>query len=125
MIARTWGLLGAGFDVGVEFAPGGEVRLRRDHGFRRFRRELTPGLRGGRVLTGGVRGRGLDDDRRALNRARDVERAAYRQVFALVVEHMQLVGIEIKSAIGVADEGVIRPAIPKAGLHVVELARAG
>src|SRR5262245_63193331 len=103
MIARTSGLLGAGFDIGVEFAPGGEVRLRREHGFRRFRRELTAGLRGP----------GLDDDRPALDRARDVERAAYRQVFALVVEHMQLVGIEIKSAIGVADEGVVRPALPK------------
>src|SRR5262249_19519185 len=66
-----------------------------------------------------------DDDRPTLDRAGDVERAAHRQVFALVVEHMQLVGIEIKSAIGVADEGVIRPAIPKAGHHVIELARAG
>src|SRR5262249_44762380 len=115
MIARTSGLLGAGFDVGVELPPGGEVRLCREYGFRRFRRELATGLGGP----------GLDDDRPTLDRAGDVEWAAHRKVFALVVEHMQLVGIEIKSPIGVADEGVVRPAIPKASHHVVELARSG
>src|SRR5262249_728784 len=115
VITGTSGLLGAGLDVGVELAPGGEVRLRREHGFRCFRRELAAGLRGP----------GLDDNRPALDRARDVERAAYRQVFALVVEDMQLVGVEIKSALGVAGGGVVRPTLAKTGHYVVEFARAG
>ncbi len=38
---------------------------------------------------------------------------------------MQLAGIEIETLVDVADEGVIRPGVPKPRHHVVELARAG
>ena len=78
----------------------------------------------GGELAAGIRGAGLHDHRPALDRPRDVERAAHRQIFALVVEHVQLVGIEIESLRDVADEGVVRPGIPQAGDDVVELARA-
>ncbi len=40
-----------------------------------------------------------------------------------MVEDMQLLGIEIDSVLGVVNEGVVRPAIPKPGHDVVELAR--
>ena len=104
----------AALHVGVERAPDREARLRGEHRLRGLGRELAPGL--GRA--------GLHDDRPALDRPRDVERTAHRQKLALVVEHMQLVGIEKDAVLDVADEGVIRPAVPQSGHHVVELARA-
>ena len=82
-------------------------------------------LRGlGGELPAGLRRAGLHDHRPALDRARDVERAAHREVFALVAEHVHLGGIEIDAVLDVADEGVVRPAVPQAGHDVVELARA-
>ena len=80
----------------------------------RFGRQLPPRLRGA----------GLDDDRPALHRPRDVERPAHREMLALVVEHMQLRRIEIEPALGVADEGVVGKAVPQAGDDIVEFARA-
>jgi hypothetical protein len=78
----------------------------------------------GRELAAGFRGTGLDDDRPALDRTRDVKRPAHRQIFALVVEHVQLVRIEIKPAFRIADEGVVRPGIPEAGHDVIKFPRA-
>ena len=40
---------------------------------------------------------------------RDVERPAHLQIPALVVEHMELVGIEIDAARDIADEGIVGP----------------
>ena len=54
---------------------------------------------------------------------RDVERAAHREMLALVVEHMQFGGVEIEPAFGVADEGVVGKAVPQAGHHIVEFPR--
>ena len=41
-----------------------------------------------------------------------------------MAEHVHLGGIEIDAVLDVADEGVVRPAVPQARHHVVELARA-
>jgi hypothetical protein len=45
-------------------------------------------------------------------------------MWALVIEHMHLVGIHEDAALDVADEGVVGEGIPQAGDDVVELARA-
>ena len=87
---------------------------RGEHGLRGLGRELAPGL--GRA--------GLHDDRPALDRPRDVERTAHGKKLALVIEHMQLVGVEKDAVLDVADEGVVGPAVPQSRHHVVELARA-
>ena len=114
MVARAADLLHAALHVGVELAPGREVALRREHGFGGLGGELAAGLGGAR----------LHDHRPALDRPRDVERAAHREIFSLVAEHVHLVGIEEDAALDVADEGVVGPGVPQAGHHVVELARA-
>ena len=114
VVAGAPGLLRAALHVGVERAPHREAGLRGEDGLRGLGRELAPRL--GRA--------GLHDDRPALDRPRDVERTVHGEKFALVVEHMQLVGIEKDAVLDVADEGVIRPAVPQSRHHVVELARA-
>ncbi len=114
MVARPAGLFHAAFHVGIEFAPGGDVARRREHRLRGF----------GGELAAGIGGAGLHDHRPALDRPGDVERPAHREIFALVVEHMQLVGIEIKPALDVADEGIVGPGIPQPGDDVVEFAGA-
>ena len=114
MLGRAAGFRHAAFHVGIEFAAGGDVARRREHRFGGF----------GRKLAAGIRGAGLHDHRPALHRTRDIERPAHRQIRPLVIEHMQLVGIEIEAACRVADERVVGPRIPQPGDHVVELARA-
>ena len=42
---------------------------------------------------------------------------------AFMVEHVQLVGIEIHAGLDIADKGIVRPTVPQAGDHIVELAR--
>src|SRR5262249_14954482 len=101
------------FHVGKELPPRGEARLRSEHRFRRFSRKLAPGFRGAC----------LDNDRPALDRPRDVKRATHRQILSLVVEHMQLVGIEIKALFDIADEGIISPAVPGGGHNIENPAR--
>ena len=114
MVARASGFFRPAFHVGIKLLPHSEARLRSEHRFRRF----------GRKLAAGFRGAGLDDDRPTLDGPRDVQRAAHRQVFAPVVEHMQLVGIEIKAVFDIADERIIGPAVPQTGHDIVKLARA-
>ena len=87
------------FHVGVEFAAGVDGARRREHRFR--------GL--GCKLPAGFRRAGLYDHRPALDRARDVERAAHGKIFALVIEHVQLVGIKKQPVFDIADEGVVGP----------------
>ena len=79
----------------------------------------------GGELAAGIGGAGLHDHRPALDRPGDVERALHLQILAVVVQHMELGGIEIDAALDVADEGVVGPRIPQAGDDVVVLARAG
>ena len=102
------------FHVGIKFAAGGNGGRRREYGFR--------GLGG--KLAAGIGGAGLHDHRPALDRTRDIERAAHRKIFALMIEHMQLVGIEKDAVLDVADESVVGPAVPQPGHHVVEFAGA-
>ena len=79
----------------------------------------------GGELAAGIRGAGLHDDRPALDRPRDVERAAHREILALVVRaRAASLGIEIDAALDIADEGVVGPAVPQPGHDVEELARA-
>jgi hypothetical protein len=73
-------------------------------------------------LAAGIRGAGLDDDRPALDRPRDVQRAAHRQELALVVEHVHPLGVKIDAALDIADEGVLGPAVPQPGHDIEELA---
>ncbi len=85
MVAGAAELRHAALDVGVEALALGEVALRGEHHLGGLGRELAAGLRGA----------GLHDDRPALDRPGDVERPAHREILALVVQHMQLVGVEI------------------------------
>ncbi len=78
----------------------------------------------GGELAPGVRRAGLDDDRPALDRPRDVQRAAHRQEFALVVEDVQPLGIEIDAVFDIADKGVLGPAVPQPGHDIEEFAGA-
>ncbi len=78
----------------------------------------------GRQLPAGLRRAGLDDDRPALDRPGDVERAADRQMLALMVEHVQLGRVEEDAALLVAQPGIVRPAVPEPRDHLVELAGA-
>ena len=102
MFARTPELFHAALQVGVERAPGGEIALRGEHRLGRLGGKLPARL-------GSTR---LHDHRPALDRPRDVERTACGQVFALVVEHMHLRRIEENATLHIADEGVVRPAVP-------------
>src|SRR3546814_16864018 len=65
----------------------------------RFRRELPAGLGSA----------GLHDHRPALDRPRDVEWSTHREVRPLMIEHMQLVRIEIDAGLDVAHEGIVGP----------------
>ena len=91
-----------------------ERLVRDEHDFGGLRREFLARFRR----------TGLHDDGPALRRTRDVERPAHLEVLAAMVEHVQLVGIEIDAAFLVAQEGVVFPAIPQARDDVVEFARA-
>ncbi|MPM91555.1 hypothetical protein SDC9_138686 [bioreactor metagenome] len=66
----------------------------------------------------------LHDHRPALRRARHVQRPAHLEVAALVVDGVQLVGVEIDAAVGIAHEGVLLPTVPQALDYVMELGRA-
>src|SRR4029077_14891046 len=102
------------FYVGIERLGVLEIAAAGENHFR--------GLAG--ELTAGIGGPGLDDDRPALDRPGDVQRAAYRQELAFVVDHMHAVGVEIDALLDIADEGVFGPAVPEAGHDIVELAGA-
>jgi hypothetical protein len=69
-------------------------------------------------------GAGLDQHRVALRRARDVERPAHREELALVIEDVELVGIEVAPRRLVVEERVVLPRIPQAGDDLHELAGA-
>ena len=114
MVAVAAELVHAALDVGVELLPVGQAAAAGEHGFRGFRRELPAVV--GRA--------GLHDHRPALHRAGDVERAAHREIFSLVVEHMHFGGIEIQPGFDVAHKGVVGEGIPQARDHIVEFARA-
>ena len=75
-------------------------------------------------LPAGLRGAGLDDDRPALNRARDIERTAHLEILALVIEHIHALGVEINFRLDVANERVLGETVPEPGHDVIELARA-
>ena len=114
MVARAAKLFHAALHVGIECPADGDVALRGEHRLGGFGRELAAGI--GRA--------GLHDHRPALDRAGDIERAAHREIFALVIEHMHFRRIEEDAVLDVADESIVGPAIPQPGDHVVELARA-
>ena len=100
--------------VGVEGAAHLDAALRGEDGLGRL----------GGKLAARFAGAGLDDHGPALHRARDIERPAHVEIFALVVEHVEPVGIEIDAALDVADERVLGPAVPQPGHDLDEFARA-
>src|ERR1700730_361173 len=114
MVARAAKLFRPAFHIGIELAACGEVRLRRENSLGRL----------GGKLASCIGGASLDDHRPALDWARDVERAADREIPALMVEHVQLVRIEINPIVDVANEGIICPAVPQTRDHVIEFTRA-
>src|SRR5205807_10187902 len=78
----------------------------------------------GGKLAAGVRGAGLDNDRPALDWARDVQRPTHRQELALMVEHVHAVGIEINAFLDITDKSVLGKTVPQTGHDVEELAGA-
>ena len=90
------------------------VRTGGEHHLRRFRGDLLTGLRRA----------GLHDHRPALDRARDVQRAAHREILALVAQHMQPVGSKKMPVLDVQDKGIVGPAVPQSGHHIIKLAAA-
>src|SRR5580692_12822111 len=59
----------------------------------------------------------------ALRRPRHIERAAHREMLSLVVQHMQLGGVEIAPGDAVADERVVVPTVPQPAHDLDELDR--
>jgi hypothetical protein len=78
----------------------------------------------GGELAARVRSPGLDDDRPAVDRPGNIQRAAHRQELALVVEHMQPLRVEIDAVLDIADKRVVGPAFPQSCHHVEEFANA-
>ncbi len=103
VLARPPELVEPALDVGVEALPVLERAVRGEDHLGRLRCQLLAGL--GRA--------GLYDHRPALHGPGNIERAAYGEVWAAVVEHMQFLGIEIDAARDVANERVVRPAVPE------------
>ena len=60
----------------------------------------------------------------ALRRTGAVERAAHREILALVIEQSDLVAVEEEPALLVEDEGVVGPAVPQILDDIDELAGA-
>jgi hypothetical protein len=56
---------------------------------------------------------GLEQHRVALRRPRDIQRAAYREMLALMVQVMQLARIEVPFRVAVPDKGIVVPAVPQ------------
>ena len=81
--------------------------------FRRLRRQLPPGFGSAR----------LHDHRPALYRPGDMQRTAYRKMFPLVVQPAHARGIEVETAVGVADEGIIGETVPEPGDDIIEFPR--
>ncbi len=95
----------AGFQAGV-------VRLRRGHVERH--RINHVGISGGDLLAL-VGGAGLHNDWPPLRCRRRVQRATHLEVLALVVQHVQFLGVEKHAACLVADEGIVLPTVPQSG----------
>ena len=102
MLGIAAGFFHAAFHVRVESLGVGDMRPGSEHDLRRL----------GRKLATGVGSAGLDDDGPALHRTSDIEGAAHREVFSLVVQHVQLVGVEIDAAVDVAHEGIVGKTVP-------------
>jgi hypothetical protein len=112
MVAIATELLHAPFHVGIEGTRTGEIVARGEDDF---------GSLGGE-LPSGFRRAGLNDNRPTLNGTRDVERPANPEKLALVVEEVQLFGIEINAGFDVANKGVVCPAVSEPRYHVKEFA---
>src|SRR5262249_7921178 len=76
----------------------------------RARRKILPGFRRA----------GLRDNRIPLRRPRDVERAAYREELALVVEDVQFRMVEVLAGFLVAQEGFVAPRVPQTHHYIGE-----
>ncbi|MET3591510.1 hypothetical protein ABID26_000889 [Mesorhizobium shonense] len=113
VVARAAEFFCAALHIGEEAPAGCKVGRRREDHLGGFGGQLAPGL--GRAS--------LNNDRPALNGPGDVERSAHRQMLSRVRQHMQLRGVEIESAFGVADEGIVRKTVPQTGHDIVEFAR--
>jgi hypothetical protein len=91
-----------GLDICIEAAGFLDCAAAAEHDFGGLGGKLAAGL--GRT--------GLNDDRPALDRPRNVQRPAHRQMFALVVKHMHFLRIEEDAACLVPPPCVVCPAIP-------------
>ena len=96
-------------------------------GARRFERvgQAIDHIGGSRCQFTPVLGRaGLHDHRVALRGRGDVQRAAHREVFALVIEHMPLAFVVELARRFVVEEGIRVPGVPQPLYNVDEFARA-
>lgn len=110
VVAVAAGGRDAALDVGVELLGGLQVSRRAEHHLGCFGGELSAWLR----LTG------LDDDGPALHWSCYVEGAAHFQLFALVVQDVHLLGVEVDAALLIAGECIIGKAVPQTGHDIVE-----
>src|SRR6516165_1740123 len=76
-----------------------------------------------RQLLAGLGGSGLKQYRVALRRTRHVEWPSHREIFAFVVEEVDLVGTEIATRSPVPNERIIVPTVPQSAHHFRELER--
>src|SRR5277367_2592293 len=102
MAARTADRLHASLHVGIEGARGCDIATRAENDF--------CGLGG--ELSASIRRACLHDDRPALYRTRNIERAANFQKLPIVVQDVEFLGIEVDASFHVADERIVGPTIP-------------
>jgi hypothetical protein len=93
---------GARFDVGISAPRLVDGELRDEHHVREFGRKLASRIRTARLHQNGM----------ALWRAVDVERAANREMLALVMKEVELFRVEICGAAAIVDKSVVIPGIP-------------
>ena len=85
--------------------------------------KMTSAVRAAQLLAV-VRGAGLNHDRAALRRSRDIERPAYTEKLPLVIEDMEFVRIKKASGCLVANECIVLPGVPKSANDVGEFFRS-
>src|SRR5262252_10893679 len=105
MVGRAAEPFHPSFDIGVETLRVDQIAATRKDDLGGFSGDLAAGFRCAC----------LNDDRPSLDLTVYVRRAAHREKLALVIQHMQPLGIEIDAVLDIADEGVVGPAVPQSG----------
>src|SRR5207302_7946379 len=64
-------------------------------------------------LAANLGGTGLEKHRMALRRSSDIQRATNREMLALVIQVMELGGVEVTFRFAVSDKRIVVPAVPQ------------